>query len=156
MSDASGSPSYSLNNNCAINTYELRNEACGELSSSALEYSANFWQTSGTTNGTSLGFTMNINPSDRLNTMTNYIIHEYTRCIYTENGHGVSNTETFKVRLKCNSNYAVTLPTEMTSQQNFESYLDSNEIADYSYDFSSFAEYTNPADGKCQLSTYDV
>jgi hypothetical protein len=56
---------------------------------------------------------MNINPADRLNAMTDPVIHTYTRCLYTENGHGVSKTRTFTIRLQCNSNYAVTLPTEM-------------------------------------------
>ena len=99
---------------------------------------------------------MNINPADRLNAMSNYIIHEYSRCIYTENGHGVSNTRNIKIRLKCNSNYAVTLPTEMQSQQNFESYLDSDLIADYSFDFTSYTDYTHPGVTKCELNKYEV
>lgn len=29
-------------------------------------------------------------------------------------------------------------------------------IADYSFDFSAYTDYTHPAVNKCQLSTYDV
>ena len=99
---------------------------------------------------------MNINPADRLNAMTDPVIHTYTRCLYTENGHGVSNTRTFTIMLQCNSNYAVTLPTEMQAQQNFEIYLDSDLTADYSFDFTAYTDYTHPGVSKCQLSTYDV
>ena len=45
MSDASGNPSHSLNDYCTINTYELRNENCDPISTTALEYPLNFAQT---------------------------------------------------------------------------------------------------------------
>ena len=116
LSDASGNPSHSLNSPCTINTYELRNVNCDPISTTALEYPLNFYQSAGTSNRTNVAFVMNINPADRLNTMTDPIIHEYQRCLFTENGHGVTNTRTFRLRLKCNSNYAVTLPAQMQAQ----------------------------------------
>ena len=72
-----------------------------------------FSQTAGTVTGETLAFDMNRNPATRINVDTNWLIYQLTYCMYVENGHGVSSTQTFKIKLKCGSDYTVTLPTEM-------------------------------------------